>query len=109
MTLNAFQAEIGGDTISYMPSSVCKTDLSITSERPAWSKFLPKKVNEKRQQNYEKRVLKKIQEDALEQLPKCDDFPSFKVRIITRSPLGSEKLIIKDYSVFDYVIQGCSP
>ena len=65
-----------------MPSSVCKTDLSITSERPAWSKFLPKRVNEKRQQNYEKRVLKKIQEDALEQLPKCDDFPSFKVCIL---------------------------
>ena len=85
LTSNVFQAEIGGDTISYMPSSVCKTDLSITSERPAWSKFLPKKVNEKRQQNYEKRVLKKIQEDALEQLPKCDDFPSFKVCFIPRS------------------------
>ena len=70
-----------GDTISFMPSSVCKTEnLSIMTERPAWSKFLPKKVNQKRQQNYEKQVLKKIQEDTIEQLPKCDDFPSFKVR-----------------------------
>ena len=71
-----------GDTISFMPSSLCKTEhLSITTERPAWSKFLPKKVNQKRQENYEKQVLKKIQEDTIEQLPKCDDFPSFKVRI----------------------------
>ena len=36
-------------------------------------------MNEKRQQTYEKRVLKQIQEDTIDQLPKCDDFPSFKV------------------------------
>ena len=49
-----------GDTISFMPSSLCKTEnLSITTERPAWSKFLTKKVNQKRQQNYENQVLKK--------------------------------------------------
>lgn len=53
---------------------------SVPPPPAAWTnRLLPSKVVEKRQKNYEKRVLKKIQEETLEKLPPCEDLPSVKV------------------------------
>jgi len=55
---------------------------TATTEQPqSWAhKLLPSKMAKNRQKNYEKRVLKKIQEETIEKLPKCEDLPSVKVK-----------------------------
>ena len=60
----------------------------------AWTnRLLPSKVVEKRQKNYEKRVLKKIQEETIEKLPPCEDLPSVKVSIFFNSSEKKIKLL----------------
>ena len=77
-----------GDGASLMPS--------ISTVQPpthSWtSKFLPNKVVEKRQKNYEKRVLKKIQEDQISHAPACEDLPSVKAKSATEIPEKHEKV-----------------
>ena len=69
------------DSASLMPSMIS----TVAPPPPAqsWtSKFLPNKVNERRQKNYEKRVLKKIQEDQISHAPECEGLPSVKEKSI---------------------------
>ena len=62
----------------------CGQSLStcVTSVPPTqiWAqKLIPAKMVMKRQKNYEKRVLKKIQEETIEKLPDAQDLQSVKV------------------------------
>ena len=43
------------------------------------TRLLPAKVQKKREKNYEKRALKKIQEDQISNAPRCESLPSVKV------------------------------
>jgi len=64
------------DTVSYMPS----VSTMPTHQPPSnWAtRLLPAKVQKKREKNYEKRVLKKIQEDQISNAPRCESLPSVK-------------------------------
>ena len=67
---------------------------SVPAPPAAWTnRLLPSKVVEKRQKNYEKRVLKKIQEETIEKLPPCEDLPSVKVSHF----LSQAKKIVKNF------------
>ena len=67
---------------------------SVPAPPAAWTnRLLPSKVVEKRQKNYEKRVLKKIQEETIEKLPPCEDLPSVKVSNFFKSSENKIKLL----------------
>ena len=63
--------------MSYMPS----VSTMPTHQPPQnWAtRLLPAKVQKKREKNYEKRALKKIQEDQISNAPRCESLPSVKV------------------------------
>ena len=68
------------ETASCDPSIA--TTATTVQPPTTWAhKLLPSKMAVKRQKNYEKRVLKKIQEETIDKLPKCEDLGSVKVSL----------------------------